>query len=406
MAISNSTDRFNGYVASLAIKAPCVVASNANLTLSGEQTVNGIAVVDGDRVLVNAQTDQTENGIWVARSSAWERAPDFDGNRDAMANTQVVAGVNGGLPQNYRVNLPASGDVTVGTTAVTFEAYSGTDVPLGVDFGTGGVAGRVAFWDSLTTIGGDSDFTFTDGPAVLTLNGTAVVNQVTSPLVNIESSSTPTLWLDDTDAGSEVTTWSVRSDTGQFIIAAASDDRVSQTTALSFTRIGTDVQNALFNGMNVGISGGSLRLAEIANAPVDATTYGQFWVQTGAPGTPMFTNESGSDQLIDPSISEIVPVVASYGLTLADKGKTISFSGSTPAQQMTIPANASVAYPIGTFLAFDNSGSVSITVAIASDTLTWADDNTTGARTMAAGGYAVAQKISATNWKIAGKQLT
>lgn len=62
MAISNSTDRFNGYVASLGMKAPCVVDSTVNLTLSGVQTVNSIAVVDGDRVLVNGQTDDTENG--------------------------------------------------------------------------------------------------------------------------------------------------------------------------------------------------------------------------------------------------------------------------------------------------------------------------------------------------------
>ena len=149
-----------------------------------------------------------------------------------------------------------------------------------------------------------------------------------------------------------------------------------------------------------------LALLEISASYADVATYGQVWVRDDVPNVLMFTDDAGSDQLIDPSISEIVAVTASRPLVLSDKGKTVSFSGATAAQTMTIPANASIAYPLGTFLGFDNSGSVDISIAITSDTLTWADDNTTGTRTLAAGGYAVAQKISATGWKIAGKQLT
>ena len=119
--VANSTDRFNGVVASLAIKAPCVVATNANITLSGAQTVNGIAVVTGDRVLVKDQTSSVNNGIYDVKSSAWARSADFDGNRDVTTNSIVLAGVNGLPPIMYRVTsvLP----ITIGSSNITFTVY-------------------------------------------------------------------------------------------------------------------------------------------------------------------------------------------------------------------------------------------------------------------------------------------
>ena len=110
--------------------------------------------------------------------------------------------------------------------------------------------------------------------------------------------------------------------------------------------------------------------------------------------------------LIDPSRSVFNLQAGNYTLLESDKGKTIGFTGAVAAQTYTIPANASVAYQIGTFLAFDNNGTVPISIAITTDTLIFADDGTTGTRTLAAGGFAVAQKIAATTWKIAGRQLT
>lgn len=92
MAISNSTDRFNGVVASLAIKAPVATETTANITLSGLQTVNGVALQEGDRVLVKDQTNPIENGIYDASTSAWQRSADWDGSRDATNGTLVVVG--------------------------------------------------------------------------------------------------------------------------------------------------------------------------------------------------------------------------------------------------------------------------------------------------------------------------
>ena len=116
--VGNSVDRFNGLVSSLAIKSPCVVASDVNLVLDGVQTVNGVAVVSGDRVLVKDQTNPVENGIYDVTSSTWNRSADFDGNRDVTLNTIVLAGVNASEPVVYRVTsaLP----IIIGTTAVNW----------------------------------------------------------------------------------------------------------------------------------------------------------------------------------------------------------------------------------------------------------------------------------------------
>ena len=59
--MSTSADRIDGLTTSVAIKAPVKVASTADLTLSGTQTIDGVAVVVDDRVLVKNQTDDTEN---------------------------------------------------------------------------------------------------------------------------------------------------------------------------------------------------------------------------------------------------------------------------------------------------------------------------------------------------------
>ena len=62
----------------LDIKPSVKALSGSNLTLSGAQTVDGISLVDGDRVLLSGQTDASENGIWIVRATAWERPVDFD----------------------------------------------------------------------------------------------------------------------------------------------------------------------------------------------------------------------------------------------------------------------------------------------------------------------------------------
>lgn len=99
---------------------------------------------------------------------------------------------------------------------------------------------------------------------------------------------------------------------------------------------------------------------------------------------------------------------ANYTAVLADSGKHIHHpSADTTARTFTIPANSSVAFPIGTAITFINqNGAGVITIAITTDTMRLAGAGTTGSRTLAANGVATAVKIAATQWIISGTGLT
>lgn len=95
----------------------------------------------------------------------------------------------------------------------------------------------------------------------------------------------------------------------------------------------------------------------------------------------------------------------SYTLVLADSGKHI-YRDSGGAETWTIPANGSVAYPVGTALTFINYSSTSVSIAITSDTMRLSPAGTTGTRTLAQYGSATAVKVDSTNWIISGSGLT
>ena len=116
---SATSTRRRGLTGHTTIKSPVIAASTANLTLSAEQTVDGIALVAGDRVLVKDQTDGTENGIYLVATSTWAREPDWDGVGDVVEGTmtQVNRGTINALTWWLVSN---TGTITPGTTDVTF----------------------------------------------------------------------------------------------------------------------------------------------------------------------------------------------------------------------------------------------------------------------------------------------
>jgi len=98
---------------------------------------------------------------------------------------------------------------------------------------------------------------------------------------------------------------------------------------------------------------------------------------------------------------------ADYTLVLTDSGKHIFHPvGDNNARTFTIPANSSVAYPIGTALTFINMAVANVTIAITTDTLVLSSAGTTGSRTLATNGSATCIKITSTSWLISGSGLT
>lgn len=118
-----STDRRYGISASVAVKAPARVATTAAITLSGEQTIDGIAVVSGDRVLVKDQTDQTTNGLYTADTGTWTRTGDADGSYDFVCGTMVYV-TSGTANGNKFFQQTTADTVTVGSSNLVFAAVS------------------------------------------------------------------------------------------------------------------------------------------------------------------------------------------------------------------------------------------------------------------------------------------
>lgn len=113
------TDRAEGLSGNLGTKAPVKVATTANIALSGTQTIDDIAVVAEDRVLVKNQTDGSENGIYTVQATAWVRAPDWDGTKDILQGT-IVFVAQGTVNAGIAYQVTTADPITIGTTSVAF----------------------------------------------------------------------------------------------------------------------------------------------------------------------------------------------------------------------------------------------------------------------------------------------
>lgn len=125
-------DRITGVETSVAIKAPVVAATTAAITLSGEQTIDGVAVMSGDRVLVKDQVNAIDNGIWDVSTGSWSRSDDFNGIRDAVRGTQIY--VVSGSANDNTIWLLTTDSAEIGVTPLSFtlafEAGSSTALPI------------------------------------------------------------------------------------------------------------------------------------------------------------------------------------------------------------------------------------------------------------------------------------
>ena len=108
----------------LDVKQSVRAATTTNITLSGLQTIDGVALANGDRVLVKDQTDATKNGIYVVSNSAWTRAN--DANSSTNVTPELFTFVESGTTNaNAGFTLMNEGPITVGTTSLTFSQFSG-----------------------------------------------------------------------------------------------------------------------------------------------------------------------------------------------------------------------------------------------------------------------------------------
>lgn len=128
---TGATDAANkGYVDNavqgLSWKQAARVATTANVTLSGTQTIDGVAVVAGDRVLVKNQSTGSANGLYVVASGAWARSS--DANTSAQIDSMTVY-VEAGTANADTVWTLTTDDPTLGTTSLNYAQINGGAVP-------------------------------------------------------------------------------------------------------------------------------------------------------------------------------------------------------------------------------------------------------------------------------------
>jgi len=255
--------RTDSFVAGLAIKAPVKAFTDAEVTLAAEQTVNSVVLVSGDRVLVKDQTDPIENGIYVVETSAWKRAPDFDGNRDIVGGT-IVPGYrdSDGRFVHFSVNGDGS-SLQPGTDSLTFSTFydpaaSGSGLPLS-----------------------------SQASSVLRGDGA-------------------TGWVEETDArisaGGSITV------DGSLNISDTVDQISMSMNSGALEVFGTGGFTYIDSNVTIRFDEPVFYL-ETATAQTPFTGYGQFWVRDDTPNVPMFTDDAGNDWQLNTSPSFAAPLV-------------------------------------------------------------------------------------------------
>lgn len=155
------------------------VAADSNVALSGLPTIDGVAVEEGDSVLLFAQTDPAENGIWVVYADGWERRADAD--QDALTTGALTLVMEGTVRSGRQYWLNTKGLIDVGVTPQTWvpfqvgQAYTasngaqlvGTDIQVNAGEGLKIVGGAVEVDTdkiarrAVANIGNGTDLVFT-----------------------------------------------------------------------------------------------------------------------------------------------------------------------------------------------------------------------------------------------------
>jgi hypothetical protein len=108
----------------LDVKASVRVATTENITRSGTQTIDGVVLVAGDRVLVKNQSTGSQNGIYEVAAGSWNRASDADSSSEVTAGMFTFVSEGTANADSGWV-LTTNDEIVLGTTSLVFAQFSG-----------------------------------------------------------------------------------------------------------------------------------------------------------------------------------------------------------------------------------------------------------------------------------------
>jgi hypothetical protein len=343
-------------------KASCIAATIANITLSGTQTIDGIALIAGDRCLVKNQTLSQENGIYIVSASAWTRSTDMDVWAEVPNAFTFIETGSTQADTGWVTTANAAG--TIGVTAMPWTQFSG--------------AGTYTAGTGLTLTG--TQFSITNTAVTAAAYGSA----------------------------SSVATFTVNAQ-GQLTLAASTPIAIaaSQVTSgtLAIAQGGTNSSATPTNG-GVGYGTGT------AHAYSAAGTSGQVLTSAGA-ASPTWTSQSGlsvgTATNLAGGAAGSLPYQSGAGATAmlaaGTNGYLLTLTAGLPSWQPA-PASGVTTFSAGTTgLTPNTATSGAVTLA---GTLALANGGTNASLTAVAGAvpYSSASALALTAAGTAGQVLT
>ena len=333
------------YAAGLSWKQPVATATSASITRSGLQTINGVTLVAGDRVLVKDQSTASENGIYTASASAWTYAVGAD---DWAEYVGAIVFVASGSLNGTAWYCQAQPGGTLGVTAMNWSNFSvassytaGTGLSLiGTQFSITNTGVSAATYGSATTspviavnaqgqITSASNSTITPAVGSITGLGTGVatalavnIGSAGSVLLNGGALGTPT----SGDFSSGTFTWPTFNQNTTGTAAG-----LSTTLAIASGGTGQTTASSAFNALSPITTTGDLIIGNGTNSATRLAIGANNTVLTSNGSTASWV--SGSSFMVYPSAGIANSTGSAWGTSYSTtgSGNVVLATGATQA---------------------------------------------------------------------------